>query len=299
MASQQDIERIYDVFDELLRMGMGEFFDFTCAFYNGDYSLTLEQAQQAKHDYILRGINFKKGMRVLDIGCGWGPILKRIEDSDGEAVGITLSSRQVEVDRSHGLKVYLKDWKDMAPDEFGRFGAIVSVGAFEHFCSPQEYLESKQDEIYKSFFQFCYDTLPKGGRIYLQTSVWGKNVPAYEKVSLRAPKDSTEYLLALLENFFPGSYLPFGKEQIIRNAQGFKVVSVNTSSTDYIQTMKEWTRRFRRMNLAKLWGIAKLIPRYITDRNFRYQIECHLRSSFGTLYKRKVMHLERIFFEKV
>ena len=139
MASQKEIEQIYDIFSKSLRLNLGEHFDFTCAFYNGDYSKTLEQAQENKHEYILKNIKFKKEMRVLDIGCGWGPMLKVIEEKGGKAVGITLSSDQVEVLKRYGLEVYLKDWKEMKPGEFGKYDGIVSVGAFEHFSSPKEY----------------------------------------------------------------------------------------------------------------------------------------------------------------
>lgn len=298
MASQKQIEQIYDVFSEKLRIDLGENFDFTCAFYNGDYSKTLKQAQEDKHEYILKNIAFKKGMRVLDIGCGWGPILKAVEEKGGKAVGITLSSDQVELCKRHGLEAYLKDWKKMKPGEFGKFGGIVSVGAFEHFSSPKEYLAGKQDDIYKQFFKLCHDILPKRGRFYLQTSVWGKNTPRYENVSLKAPNNSNEYLLALLEKFFPGSYPPFGEEQVLKNASGFKVISVNTSTQDYIHTIKEWSKHGRKINFAKIAAIIKFIPRYITDKDFRYQIECLRRSVFTTMYKRGVMHLARIVFEK-
>ena len=299
MASQKEIESIYDVFGELLRLSLGEHFDFTCAFYNGDCAKTLEQAQTAKHEYILNSIKFKKGMRVLDIGCGWGPMLQAVKERGGEAVGITLSPDQVKVCKRDGLLAYLKDWKKMEPEEFGKFDGIISVGAFEHFCSPKEHLEGKQNAIYRQFFKLCHDILPKGGRLYLQTSVWGENVPRYEDISLKAPKDSNEYLLALAEKFFPGSWIPFGNEQLIKNSIGFKAVSVNTSTSDYLHTIKEWSRYGHKINFAKIKAIVKLIPRYIIDKNFRYQVEYFRRSVFTTMYKRKVMHLARIVFEKV
>lgn len=298
MASQKDIEKIYDVFSETLRRSLGEHFDFTCAFYNGDYSKTLEQAQKDKHEYILKNIRFRKGMKVLDIGCGWGPMLKVIQEKGGKAVGITLSKDQVEICRQNGLDTYLKDWKNLTVKNFGKFDGIVSVGAFEHFCSPKEHLKGKQDMIYKQFFKLCHNLLPKGGRLYLQTTVWGKNVPPYENISLKAPKDSNEYLLALLEKFFPGSWIPFGKEQVILNAHGFKTISVNTSTEDYTQTIKEWVRYERKINIPKIWAVVKLIPHYI-DQDFRYQVECLRRGVFSTMYKRDIMYLSRLVFEKL
>jgi cyclopropane-fatty-acyl-phospholipid synthase len=226
-------------------------------------------------------------------------MLKVIGEKGGKAVGITLSSDQVEVCKRHGLEAYLKDWKEMKAGEFGKFDGIISVGAFEHFSSPKEYLEGRQDDVYKQFFKLCHDTLPQGGRLYLQTSVWGENAPRYEDVSLKAPKNSNEYLLALLEKFFPGSYPPFGEKQVLENAIGFKTISVNTSTLDYIHTIKEWRKYGRKINFAKIVAVVKLLPHYITDKNFRYQIECFGRNVFTTMYKRGVMHLTRIVFEKV
>jgi cyclopropane-fatty-acyl-phospholipid synthase len=71
MASAEEIERTYDFMDEALRRALGECPDLSCAFYDGDYSQTLERAQSAKHDYVLESIRFRPSMRVLDIGCGW------------------------------------------------------------------------------------------------------------------------------------------------------------------------------------------------------------------------------------
>ena len=65
MATQKDIEATYDYMDEIFRLSLGNHADITGAMYNGDFSLTLEEAQKAKHEYILAGIHFKKGDRVL------------------------------------------------------------------------------------------------------------------------------------------------------------------------------------------------------------------------------------------
>ena len=83
MATRQEIEETYNYMDEICRLSLGESADITCAMYNGDYSKTLEQAVKDKHEYILNGINFKAASRVLDIGCGWGPILKVLKDRGG------------------------------------------------------------------------------------------------------------------------------------------------------------------------------------------------------------------------
>ena len=77
MATQKEIEATYDYMDEIFRLSLGNHADITGAMYNGDFSMTLEEAQKAKHEYILSGIHFKKGDKILDIGCGWGRCWKR------------------------------------------------------------------------------------------------------------------------------------------------------------------------------------------------------------------------------
>ncbi len=138
MANQQEIEETYNFMDEIIRVSFGENADVTCAPYNSDFSKTLKQAQKDKHDYILNALNFKAGSRVLDIGCGWGPILKAVKAKGGHAIGLTLSTKQAEVCKRDGLEVYVKDGKDVSIDTFGMFDGILSVGAFEHFCSVEE-----------------------------------------------------------------------------------------------------------------------------------------------------------------
>src|SRR5881275_478046 len=92
------------------------------------------------------------------------------------------------------LEAYVKDWKDVSVDTFGRFDGIVSVGAFEHFCSVEEYVAGKQDQIYDHFFRLCHDLLPPGGRLYLQTMMLGRNAPTIQNISLQAQKGSNEYI---------------------------------------------------------------------------------------------------------
>lgn len=149
ISQQQRIIDTYDWLDEIFRASMGEFADFSGAYYHGNYNLSLEEAQLKKHKFILKSIHFKPGMRVLDVGSGWGPMLKYIKDNGGHPVGITLSKAQAEHTKRHGFEVYLKDWRDLNAKDLGKFGAVISIGAFEHFCNVEQYLAGEQDKIYK------------------------------------------------------------------------------------------------------------------------------------------------------
>ena len=299
MATKADIAQTYDYIDQIVRNNLGDFADLSCAFYDGNYQLTLDQAQRAKHRYILDGIGFRKGMRVLDIGCGWGPVLKAVQDAGGCALGLTLSPKQHSWCRRNGMEAELKDWKDMKVDQYGKFDAVVSVGAFEHFCSVDDYLNGKQDEVYTSFFRLCHRLLPAGGRLYLQTMTWGQNRPRYEDISLKSPRESNEYIVALIGKFYPGSWPPSGKEQIVADALNFKLVSVNNGRLDYIHTMKQWGLRIRKMTFHNAVAVLRLAPRYLWDREFRYMVESFRRAGNRTCFEREIMDHYRMVFEKI
>ncbi len=308
MATREDIEETYDFMDEIFRVSFGEHADLTCAMYNGNFSKTLSQAQRDKHEYILDGICFKPGFRVLDIGCGFGPVLKAVKERGGQGIGLTLSRRQAEVCKRAGLEVYVQDWKDITVDTFGPFDGIVSVGAFEHFCSPEEYLAGKQDAIYDHFFRLCHDLLPDCGRLYLQTMMLGRNAPEYQNISLQAEKGSNAYIAAIAKEFFPGSWLPFGEEHILRVAAPyFEQVSHNNGRLDYLQTIGEWSKVWNftlanfkdpRARLARLFVVAKLVPRFLTDKQFRRRTEFLRKGYDKECFGREIIDHQRMVFQK-
>ncbi|MDZ7694616.1 MAG: hypothetical protein U5K69_26435 [Balneolaceae bacterium] len=76
------------------------------------------------------------------------------------------------------------------------------------FVRFEEYKAGKQEEVYRRFFRTVYDLLPTGGRLYLQTMVFSKNMIDYEEIDINAEKSSDAYILALMEKQFPGSWLP-------------------------------------------------------------------------------------------
>ncbi|HYT45844.1 MAG TPA: class I SAM-dependent methyltransferase [Methylomirabilota bacterium] len=288
MAKQQDIEETYNFIDEIFCLSFGENADLTCAWYNGDFSKNLVQAQEDKHDFIISAINFKTGSRVLDIGCGLGSILKAVKERGGHAIGLTLSRKQVEVCRRSGLEAYLKDWKEVSVATFGSFDGIVSVGAFEHFCSVEDYLAGKQDQIYDHFFRLCYELLPAGGRLYLQTMMWGKNAPDYSRFSLKAKKGSNEYMLAVGEKFFPGSWLSFGEEHILRMAKPyFELISDNNGRLDYIETAEQWHDELWKFSFPKLFVVARLLLRFLIRKTSAIKLNFFVRTILKNVSKKK------------
>src|SRR5688500_6647036 len=121
MADRQDLDFTYSLIDRLFRLSMGELADFSGAKYDGDFSLTLEEAQRRKHESVAEQIGIGAGSRVLDLGCGWGALLDFIRRRQGTGVGITLSSAQVKACRRHGLDVHLHDALEVDRETFGAF----------------------------------------------------------------------------------------------------------------------------------------------------------------------------------
>ena len=161
MADRDDLEFTYSLIDRIFRLSLGELADFSAAKYDGDFSLSLEEAQRRKHEYVAEQIGIGPGRRVLDLGCGWGPLLDFVRRRGGTGVGVTLSSAQAAACRRHGLDVHLHDARAVTRQSFGPFDAVANVGAFEHFCSVEEHRAGRQDEIYSGLFARVASLLPK------------------------------------------------------------------------------------------------------------------------------------------
>src|SRR5882672_9228048 len=78
MATREQIDETYNYMDEMWRLSFGNHPDISCAYFDGDFSKSLAQAQKDKHDFILDSLRVERSMRVLDVGCGWGPLLDAI-----------------------------------------------------------------------------------------------------------------------------------------------------------------------------------------------------------------------------
>jgi cyclopropane-fatty-acyl-phospholipid synthase len=303
MADRADLEFTYSLIDRIFRLSLGELADFSGAKYDGDFSLSLEEAQRRKHEYVAEQIGIGPGRRVLDLGCGWGPLLNFIRNQGGAGVGVTLSSAQVAACRRHGLDVYLCDAREVSRDSFGGFDAVASVGGFEHFCSPDDYLAGRQEEVYREVFANVASVLPDEGRFYMQTMVWGPNMIPAEQIdvdALRAlpPRDSDAWILALLGRQFPGSWLPFGQEQLIRTAEPhFRLVASTSGRLDYIETITQWNRRIGARSFRKTVLKLQLLPRWLTSRDFRLAFTSGV-SANKICFERELLEHYRLVFQK-
>jgi cyclopropane-fatty-acyl-phospholipid synthase len=301
MADKKDLDFTYTTIDKIFRLSVGETGDYSGAKYDGNFSMCLEEAQKEKHRFIADSLNIGNGSKVLDMACGWGPFSKYItEERKATSIGLTLSEGQAKACRQNGLNVLVKDCRTVKPADFGLFDAITCIGGLEHFCSVEEWKAGKQEKVYSDFFKTLYDLLPVGGRYYMQTMTFSKNMLPFEQIDINAPKDSAAYVLALMVKEFPGSWLPYGPEMVIRNAEpGFKLISKSSGRLDYIETIGQWRKKFRQFSLQKYLLYASLIPRYLTSKEFRHQVDVFKVSPNRVCFEREIMDHYRLVFEKV
>jgi len=298
VASQADLDFTYSLIDKLFRLSLGEMADFSGAKFDGDFSLTLEQAQRAKHEFVARQVGLAEGSRVIDLGCGWGPFLNFARGRGARGVGLTLSRGQYEACRRNGLDVHLMDCRSVPRSAFGGFDAAVSLGAFEHFASPEDFRAGRQEAVYEGFFRSVADLLPPSGRLFLQTMVFGRRMIPAGRVDINAPAGSDERIVGLLRAQFPGSWLPSGREQLERTAAPvFRLVAAESGRLDYIETIRRWRQRFAEFSVPKLLVKLSLAPRYVFSRSFRDAFASGV-SANSVCFERELLDHWRLVFEK-
>jgi cyclopropane-fatty-acyl-phospholipid synthase len=134
----------------------------------------------------------------------------------------------------------------------------------------------------------------------MQTMTFSKNMLDFKDIKLSAEKESPSRVLALMIKQFPGSWLPYGEEMVIRNAKPyFKLISKSSGRLDYIETIGQWRKKFRKFNLKKYALYLSLIPRYFSDKEFRSLVAVFRESPNRVCFEQEVMDHYRLVFEKV
>jgi len=155
----QAISHHYDVSNRFYEWVLGPSMTYTCAAYPSA-SASLEEAQAAKYDLVARKLALEPGMRLLDVGCGWGGMVRHAARMGVKVLGVTLSKNQAEwaqeAIRREGLEEFAEvrhsDYRDVPETEFD---AVSSIGLTEHIGKRQ----------LKGYFGFLYAKLRPEGRL--------------------------------------------------------------------------------------------------------------------------------------
>jgi cyclopropane-fatty-acyl-phospholipid synthase len=222
--SKRNVAHHYDLSAHLYDLFLDSDRQYSCGYFTNP-SNSLEQAQLDKKAHIAAKLNLKPGLKVLDIGCGWGGMALYLHQQAGvEVLGITLSEEQLSLARKRAadagvadkVKFELIDYRNVT----GTFDRIVSVGMFEH-VGPAHF---------RYFFAKCRSLLAEDGAMLLHT---------IGRMGKPRPTDAwtTKYI-------FPGGYIP-SLSEIARAAEQTRMIcsDVETLRVHYAYTLEHWLRR--------------------------------------------------------
>jgi cyclopropane-fatty-acyl-phospholipid synthase len=219
-------ERHYDIGNDLYENMLDKRMVYSCGYWKNTSSL--DEAQEAKLDLICRKLQIEEGMKVLDIGCGWGGFAKFVAEKYGAIVdGVTVSKEQVEFARKScrdlPVQIKLQDYRHIE----GQYDRIISIGMFEHVGCKN----------YRTFMKVVNRLLSNDGLFLLHTI--GRNA------SVRSNDPWIEKYI------FPNSMLPSIKQIGISMENLFVMEDWHNFSTDYDKTLMAWFENFD-LNWEKL-----------------------------------------------
>lgn len=232
---------------------LGKRLIYSCGYWKN--ASTLDEAQEAKLDLVCRKLGLRPGMRVLDIGCGWGGTAKfAAERYKVEVVGITVSEEQVKIGkelcRDLPVKIRLQDYRDLKET----FDRILSLGMFEHVGYKN----------YPVFFRVAKSCLKDDGLLLLHT------IGKHSSVTKGDPW--------IARYIFPNSMIPSAR-QICSGMEGlFVLEDWHNFGADYDKTLMHWFRNFNNN-----WNVI----RKDYDERFYRMWKYYLLSCVGSFRARK------------
>lgn len=253
----------YDLGNELFKAMLDKRMNYTCAYwYQAD---NLDEAQINKLELSCQKLKLKEGMRVLDIGCGFGALAKYAAEHYGvHVVGVTISNEQKEYAQQNcaGLpvEIRLEDYRDVK----GTFDRIISLGMFEHVG----YLN------YRTYMQKAHDCLSDDGLFLLHTI--GGNI------------STTACDPWINKYIFPNGMLP-SMQQISKAAEGlFIMENWANFGAYYDQTLMAWSSNFEQN-----WELLE--EHY--DERFKRMWQYYLLACAGG-FRARAMQLWQVVFSK-
>ena len=240
-------ERHYDLGNDLFQNMLDKRMNYSCAYWkNAD---NLDEAQEAKLDLLCRKINAQPGMRILELGCGWGSFAKYAAEKYGAHVlGVTVSKEQVELGmqlcRGLPVELRLQDYREVN----GTYDAVISIGIMEHVGYRN----------YRTYMEVVNRCLKDDGIAFIQTI--GGNTSL---TTVNAWADT--YM-------FPNGMLPSMAQLIIAMEGLFVVEDWHNFGPDYDKTLMTWYDNFENS-----WDALK--RNY--DERFRRMWRYYLLSAAG------------------
>jgi len=260
----EEIQAHYDLSDDFFGTFQDPSRTYSCAFFERD-DATLEEAQMAKIDLALGKLDLRAGMTLLDVGCGWGSLMKRaVEKYDVNVIGLTLSKNQSvycehlleQIDSDRSGEVFLRGWEEF--DE--PVDRIVSIEAFEAFPK----------ERYAAFFETCYRTLPTGGRMVLQT-IMGHPLKRWPDMGIPITISDLKFMRFIAKEIFPGGAVPCDEDIVeFSGGAGFSVEQTQYLNEHYVRTLDAWATN---LEAARDDAIAAT-SNAVYERYLRYLTGC-------------------------
>ncbi|MEV8018263.1 cyclopropane-fatty-acyl-phospholipid synthase family protein [Streptomyces sp. NPDC086554] len=240
-SDRQAISHHYDVGNDFYELVLGPSMVYSCAYWGADEeeASTLEDAQRDKLELIARKLALKPGMRLLDVGCGWGSMAIHAAREHGvTVVGVTLSQEQAAYARKRiaeegltdRIEIRVQDYRDVRD---GPYDAISSIGMAEHVGS-ERYLEYARD---------LHALLKPGGRLL------------NHQIARRPQEDESTYSVdEFIDAYvFPGGELaPVGTTVGLLERAGFEVRDVEAIREHYALTLRRWVA-----NLEADWEVGQ------------------------------------------
>jgi len=224
-TARRNIEHHYDLSTDLYELFLDHDLQYSCAYFQ-NAGMSIEAAQEAKKAHIAKKLLIEPGMKVMDIGCGWGGTANTLaRDYGANVVGITLSKMQLEYAKKRAeacglgekVKFHLTDYREV--DE--TFDRIVSVGMMEHVGQPH----------YSTFFRKLRQNLKPDGIALVHTI--GRSTP---------PGRTSPWFQKYI---FPGGYSPAMSETTRAiEKQGLIVTDVEVWRGHYARTLQHWQDKF-------------------------------------------------------
>ncbi|MBA4018630.1 MAG: hypothetical protein C0483_15805 [Pirellula sp.] len=203
-----------------------------------DRADNLQQAQENKLRRMSQLARVERGDKVVDIGCGWGGMVRYAADKLDvtQIIGLTTSRAQYDFANrkaSEKASVRMASWREFQPEQ--KVDAVVCIDALEHFVPLAVRAQGKHKEVYRRFLQKCYEISTESAFLGIQTVVAVK----------RADTIQTQADMAFIAKMFPGSSLPF-QDELLDAAKGiYEVAEWRSTAADYQKTLQAWLTNLR------------------------------------------------------